>query len=160
MILSLIFYGTLASLALWATWKDEDLRWIGGWLVAGFCLSNVLFFTVPIVTWPGPYTMIEMLVALTAYCAWATLGYRLLILLVTFNLISLGVTINFATAGFNPSRYEIMVFVIGTNICFTVECFITLSVGIAHGYRTGRFRRWLPFRWSTSKPNVTREGKG
>lgn len=157
--LSFSFYGALTALAVWATWKDEDLRWIGWMLAAGFCLSNILFFSVPIIAWPGPYTMIEVLIALTAYCAWGATGYRLLIVLVAFNLASLGITVNFAAAGFEPTGQDITVFVVGTNLCFTVECLLALSVGIAHGYRTGRFRRWfLPGR-RAAQPNAAREGK-
>ncbi len=160
MILALAFYGALTALAVWATWKDEDLRWIGWMLAAGFFVSNILFFTAPVMAWPGPYTTIETLVALATYCAWRLLGYRLLIVLVAFNLTSLGITVNFAAAGLDPSRYEIMVFVVGTNICFTVECLLTLGVGIAHGYRTGRFHRGLSLRWRASQSNAAREGEG
>jgi hypothetical protein len=157
MMLALVFYGALAALAVWATWKDEDLRWIGWMLAAGYVVTNILYFTVPITAHSGPYTLIEVLVALAAYCAWGATGYRLLIALVAVNLASIGITVNFAAAGADPSRYQIFVFVVGTNICFAVECFLTLGVGIAHGYRTGRFR--LRFRRRPPQPNAAREGE-
>lgn len=150
------FYATLAALAAWATWKDEDLRWVGVWLTLGFGLSSALYYlAAPVTAWPGPYTLIEVFVALAAYCAWGALGYRLLIVLVAFNLASIGVNINFASAGESPSQYQIYVFVVGTNICFAAECLLTLSVGIAHGLSTGRFR--FPFRRVDPQPNVARE---
>lgn len=156
MILALVFYGALAALAVWATWKDEDLRWIGWMLAAGFCLTNILHFTAPIAAQPGPFTVIEMLVALAAYCAWGALGYRPLIALVAVNLASICLNIAFAAAG-EPSVYQTYVFVVGTNICFAVECFLALGVGIAHGYYTGRFR--FRFRRRPAQPNVAREGE-
>lgn len=159
MIVALVFYGTLAVLALWATWRDEDLRWIGWMLAVGYGLSNILFFMVPVAAWPGPYTMIEILVALFAYCAWGATGYRALIVLVVFNLVSVGINVNFAAAGFEPSQYETMVFVVGTNICFAAECLLTLGVGIAHGYRTGRFHRRFHLRRHAPQPNAAREGE-
>lgn len=159
MILALVFYGTLAVLAVWATWTDEDLRWTGLWLAAGFVLSNILYFAAPVTARPGPYTLIEILIAIAAYCAWGVTGYKLLIVLVAFNLISIGINVGFAATGEEPTRYQIYVFVVGTNICFVIECLLALSVGIAHGYRTGRFHRRLPLRWRAPQQNVAREGE-
>lgn len=159
MSLAFVLYGALAALAVWATWKDEDLRWIGWMLAASFCVSNALYFTQPLTAWPGPYTLAEMLIALAAYCAWAVTRYRLLVALVVLNLASIGINLNFAASGLAPSRHEIFVFVVGTNICFAVECLLTLGVGIAHGYRTGRFNRRFPFRRRAPQPNAAREGE-
>src|SRR5687768_3754140 len=103
----IVFYGALAALAVWATWKDEDLRWIGWMLAGGFVLSNILYFTAPVTARPGPYTLIEILVALAAYCAWGATGYRVLVALVAVNLASVGLNVAFAAVGGEPSRYQI-----------------------------------------------------
>jgi hypothetical protein len=158
-VVALIFYGTLAVLALWATWHNEDLRWIGWMLVTGFCLSNILFFTAPITVRPGPYILIEILVALAAYCAWGATEYRALIVLVAFNLASIGVNLTFAAGGPNPSPHNIFVFVAATNFCFATECLLALGVGIAHGYRVGRFHRRFHLRRHAPQPNAAREGE-
>lgn len=156
----LAFFGALASLAVWATWADEDLRWVGLMLAIGFGLSNAMFFAgVPVQVWPGPYTMIEVLVALTAYVAWGSTGYRALIVLVGFNLASVGANLVFAAQGFYPSRWEMLVFVVATNVCFMAECLLALGVGIAHGYRVGRFNWRFPFPGRTLQPDVAREGE-
>lgn len=159
MTLTLVFYGVLAALALWATRQDEDLCWIGRWLAAGYVLSNILYFAAPVTARPGPYTLIEIMVAVATYCAWEVTGYRLLIVLVAFNLASIGVNISFAAVGEEPSKYQVYLFVAGTNLCFAAECLLALSVGIAHGYSTGRFRRRLPLRWRTPQQNAAREGE-
>lgn len=152
-----LFFLTLAALAVWATWWDEDLRWVGGWLALGNIMSHGLYFAAPVTAWPGPYTLIEMLVALAAYCAWGATGYRALTVLVAFNLASIGVNLNFALAGEAPSAREVYIFVLLTNICFTVECLLALGVGIAHGFSRGRFR--LPRRRRNPQPNAARKGE-
>lgn len=155
--LPLLFYGSLALFAMWATWRDFHLRWVGAWLVAGFVLSNALFFTVPIEHRVGPYSFIEVMVAVTTMSAWTEHRYRALIALVAFNLASIGANIAFAVY-FPPSRQQIFLWEVTTNICFAAECLIAAGVGIAHGYRTGRFSRRLFPRRRDAQPDAVREG--
>jgi NADH:ubiquinone oxidoreductase subunit K len=152
----LVFFGLLAGLAVFATWRDSDLRPIGLALAAGFAVSNALHFLAPVVARPGPYTMIEMTIALFAYCAWGVHGGRKLIALVCVNLISVAFNINFALEGFEPSSSAAYIFVLGTNLCFVVECLLALSVGIAHG--ACRFRWRLPVRRPSAQRHAAREG--
>lgn len=155
-----LFYGLLAALAMWATWHDEDLRWIGLWLVFGWLLSNLLFFSVPVIHRPGPYTFIEMMVALSAYCAWGVHAGRryskALVAIVVTNLVSIGFNIGFASS-FPPVYRQIHLFEIGTNICFGIECVLAFGSGIADGYRIGRFYRWPHFRSSIAQRNARKE---
>lgn len=157
-VLPLAFYGSLALLALWATWRDFDLRWIGAWLVAGYVLSNALFFTVAVAHRVGPYSFIEVMVAVTAMSAWTEHRYRALIGIVVFNLASIGANIAFAVH-FPPSQRQIFLWEVTTNICFAAECLIATGVGIAHGYRTGRFSRRLRDSGIDAQPDAAREGK-
>jgi NADH:ubiquinone oxidoreductase subunit K len=151
-----VFFGALAGLVAFATWRDGDLRPIGLTLAVGFVISNALYFFAPLAMWPGPYTMIEMTIALFAYCAWGIIRDRKLIALVCVNLISVAFNINFALEGFEPSRDAGFIFVFGTNVCFVVECLLASSVGIAHG--ACRFRWRIPFRRRAAQRHAAREG--
>lgn len=138
----LIFYGSLAALALWATWRDRELVWIGFWLVGGFLISNVLFFLATLEWRPGPYSVIEVMVFFAAMMAWAEerrLRWPLLILC-GVNVLSIAATVAFA-ATIAPNRSQIFLWELTTNICFAVECLLATWVGVADGYRTGRFAR-------------------
>lgn len=158
MLLPLLLYGALAALALWATWRDIDLRWVGLWLAGGFISSNVLFFSVPIFARVGPYTFIEVLVAVAAMGAWLEHRYRALAVLVAVNLVSIGFNVVFALND-PPSRWQIYLWEVSTNLCFATECLLAIGVGIAHGYRTGRFSRRLHLRRHDAQPDIVREGE-
>lgn len=152
MVAYLVLYGSMAALAIWATYWDEDLRWVGFWLGTGCIVSNIFYFSAPLTARPGPYTLIEIMVALAAYCAWASREYRALIAVVAINLLSIMFNIWFAAIGAHPNKYQGEVFVVGTNLCFAAECFLTLGIGVAHGYRIGRFRRRLRLGRFTFEP--------
>ena len=157
MVLVMLFYGCLAALALWATWRDFDLRWVGIWLVAGYIITNIMFFTVKVETMVGPYTFIEVMVAIAAMSAWIEHRYNALVLLVAINLVSIGANVAFA-ANFPPDERQIFLWELTTNICFAAECLIAAGVGVHHGYCTGRFTRRLRPGSGDAQPDAAREG--
>lgn len=154
----LIFYGILAACAMWATWRDDDLRWIGLWLAAGWALSNIVFATLPPVARPGPFSFVEMMVALAAYLAFAEHKYRALIGIVALNVASISANIAFAAIN-DPVWRQIHLYEVTVNLCFAAQCLVTFGVGVAHGRRTGRFHRWPLVRRGVAQPDAAREAE-
>lgn len=138
----LIFYGCLAALAFWATWRDRDLIWLGFWLVFGYLISNALFFLAPLDWRPGVYSVIEVMVFFAASMAWyVEKRHRWQLLILCWaNILSIAATVAFA-ATITPNPRQIFLWELTTNICFAVECLLATWVGVADGYRTGRFVR-------------------
>lgn len=135
-------YASLAVLALWATCRDYYLRWLGLWLVGGWLLSNALFFGhVPPSDRVGPYTAIEIMVAVAATWAMPERSYWLIAIL-CFNLVSIAANIALAI-NFPPEWRQIYWWDVTTNMCFVGECLFAFGIGVAHGFRTGLFRRWF-----------------
>lgn len=155
-MIAILFYGALAGVALWATCRDLDLGWVGVWLFLGFIGSNVMFATMPVRDLPGPYTFIEVMVAVAAVAAWTCLRYRALIAVVAVDLISIGFNVVYALNR-PPTPYQDWFWVVATNACFATECLIVAGLGIAHGYRTGRFTRRLRRRRHVASSGVARE---
>lgn len=156
MSLLFLLYGILAALAFWATCRDEYLRWIGLWLVAGWGFSNMLDFSrYPVPGRVGPYTAIEIMVAVAA--SWALIARsRWLIGILVFNLISIAANIGLAL-NYPPTDYQIYLWKSATNLCFAAECLFAVGIGVGHGFRTGRFRRWFFLR---REPAETSAAKG
>ena len=137
-----VFYGSLAFIALYATWRDRDLVWLGWALVGGWAVSNALFFLTPLSWRPGPYSVIELLVLYAAALAWMVdkrARWQLLIL-AGVNVLSITANVAFS-ATYSPNARQIYVWELATNLCFAAECLIATWVGIADGYRSGRFGR-------------------
>lgn len=154
----LLLYGSLAVLAVWATWRDYDLMTVALCLLFGFVVSNYLFFTAPPTDRPGPFSLIEMLVAVAAFLAWREHRYRALLVLVGFNIVSIIANIAYAWQGPNPEWRQTHLFEVVTNLCFAAECLLVTWAGVQHGYRTGRFRRRLDLRRGTVPADAAREG--
>lgn len=156
-ILQLAFYGALAGSALWATWTPRDLFWIGFWLMGGYLVSNAMWLAGAAPgSRPGPYTLIEMMVALASYCAWEEYRERAFIAILVANLTS--ICCNIALAINNPATArQIYLHEVTTNICFAVECLIAIVMGVRHGYRSGRFFWWPHFRRRSTEPRATRK---
>lgn len=155
-MLLFMLYGSLAALALWATWRDHDLYWIGVWLAVGWAVSNMLFATLPPQARPGPYTVIEVLVALSAYFAWAEHRHRALVVLVGVNVLSIMANVAFAST-ISPVPRQIWLYEVTTNMCFAAECLLAAGVGIAHGRRAGRFDSWVGAGRRALEPHVARQ---
>lgn len=170
----LIFFGTLALLAVWATRGDEDLRWIGVCLFIGYALSNALHATMPVSAMPGPYSLIEILVLLATSIAWDAhrncwplfriRGVEIMRcwpLLVLGGVNILSICINIAFASLSPATLrQIFVFELTTNICFMVECLLATGAGVANGLRIGRFRRLSGLWIRIVAPNAGRTKNG
>lgn len=156
----LIFFGTLALLAAWATKGEEDLQWVGVALLAGYALSNLLHATMRVTNMPGPYSLIEFLVLFLTSIAWDS--HRRcwpLLVLAGVNIVSICTNIAFASI-FPPSPRQIYHFELTTNLCFVAECLLATGVGVYNGRRHGRFS-WLSGVWGRSvATNVARTKNG
>lgn len=153
---ALAFYGSLAGLALWATWHDFDLLAVGVALAFCFVISNIIGLTVAVANQPGPYSAIQILIAAMAVQAWGEHRSRKLIALVCVSLASVGANIAFVL-NFPPDQRQIFLWELTTNMCFAGECLLASWMGIAHGYRVGRFSaRVLPDR-GVAQPDAARE---
>lgn len=149
-------YGVLACVAMWATWRNFELFWVGFWLVFGWAASNLLFAYAPVEARPGPYTVIEMMVALAAFCAFAEHRYKALIGVVMFNVASIAINVAFATLS-DPDQRQIYLYEVTTNLCWAGQCLLAAGVGVAHGRRTGRFPHWPLVRRDAAQPDAARE---
>lgn len=153
MILSLSFYGSLAIVALWASWRDDDLRWVGLAICFSFIASNLTWFFMATVTRPGVYTMCEIFISLTTYMAWHELRYKILIAIVMVSALSICANVALSLQ-LQPVWTQIHTHEMITNVCFVLECLLTFGAGVMHGVRTGRFNLRLGLR------NRTRQHHG
>lgn len=129
--------------AIWSTWADEDLRWIGVWLAISFAASNWMHAKMHVTVLPGPYSMIEVMILLAAGVAWDShRRYWGLLVLGSINILSICICIAFA-AQMPINHRHVFVFEVTTNLCFAAECLLAIGAGIANEYRTGRFNRLL-----------------
>ena len=136
-------YGALALIALWATWRDTDLVWIGVFLIGGWAVSNLADWYLPIERQPGPYAVIELLIVYVtslAYMAELRRGRRRwpLLLLGGAAIVSVIATAAFTTQ-YPPSGRQVYLWKLTTNLCFAAECLFATTTGVIDGYRTGRF---------------------
>ena len=164
MIGLLVFYGSLTALAVWATWRDENLRWIGVALLTSWAASNFTWFLLSVVSRPAIYTMTEMFVMVSAYMAWemrrpGPKSDQLLLALIAVSTLSTMANVALARVG-KPTFAQIHLHELATNICFALECLIVAGVGVADGYRTGRFARWGSARRSAAQPDAASRGGG
>lgn len=148
----LFLYGSLAVLALWASWHEMDLRWIGLALVFSFIVSNLTWLFGTIDNRAGAYTMCEILVALAAYMAWEDQRSRALPLLGMICAVSISANIALSLHQ-HPIWAQIHTHEVITNLCFALECLTTAGMGIAHGIGTGRFHLWSAHRDAMGQPN-------
>jgi hypothetical protein len=149
-----LIYGALAVLALWSSGHDRDLRAIGICLVLGWAFSNILDWSFPATDKPGPYTFIELIVALFAYLAWEVRQQRSILLILCVNIVSICSNIALALNNLPDARH-IYVHALTTNLCFAAECGLVMWIGVADGYRIGRFH-WRPFnRRASAQPGVS-----
>lgn len=130
-----LFYGSLALVALWFTWRDPDLRVIGWSLIVSWTVSNAIKLgDMPEDAIPGIYTMLEIIIALMAFVAWHGRHFMGPLCIVIFCIIS--VTSNVVYASILDKTYPaIHLHEIVTNILFALECLAaTLSGAAQRGY--------------------------
>lgn len=136
-----LIYGSLAALALWATWHEDDLRWVGIALMLSFTVSNVVWYVGTPADRPGIYTMLEIFVAVMAFTAWGMTRHSALIGLVILNALSIVANIAFAMK-LHPIREQINTYEQITNAIYVLECLVATGVGLRHGTGIGRFNHW------------------
>lgn len=159
MIVALVFYGLLAGVAFWATFRNSDLMWIGIWLTSGYVISNIFHALLPVSDLPGPYSLIEFMVLFATSIAWdAHRRYWPLLVLGGVNILSICINIAFASF-FPPSGRQVYLFEVTTNLCFAVECLLATGVGLFDGIRSGRFHR-LPRLWRRVVASYADRGNG
>lgn len=153
---ALAFYGGLAGMAVWATWHDFDLKPVGIALAFCYIVTNLIGLTVPVPSQPGPYSAIQILIAAMAVHAWGEHRSRRLIALVCVSLASVGANIAFVL-NFPPDQRQIFLWELTTNMCFAGECLLASWLGIAHGYRIGRFAHRVRLDRGLAQPDAARE---
>lgn len=142
--MSLIFaaYGLLAGLALWATCRDEYMRWLGLWLMGEWLLSNILVFGgVPAQDRIGPYSMLQIMIAIAA--AWGLRDrsrWLIGVLLVCVVYFSANIALALEK---HPDPRQIYLWIVTTNLAFAVQCLLAFGIGVAQRARTGHFGSWL-----------------
>lgn len=151
--LFLIVFGSLAAFALWACWHDEDIRLVGIALTISFLTSNILWFSGATGARAGVYTMLEVIVAVSAYTAWTVAGDKRLTLVVVFATLSVCGNVAFAALHV-PTPHQKFVHEIVSNLCFAAECLATAWVGIRHGVGVGRFNRGIVSNGSAAAEHV------
>lgn len=158
MIIALIFYGVLVALAMWATAREENLRWIAAAIAASYAVSNMLWFLGTVPQRPGIYSMLEMFIIISAWLAYEIRRERALIFLVTVSALSICANIGLAAIE-HPNNGQVRMHEILTNICFMIECLIVISLGVRDGVRTGRFGRLSRWRRGHPAPDVARRAE-
>lgn len=155
MSLLFLLYGIFGASAFWATCRDDYLRWIGLWLIVGWAASNILDFNhYPVADRVGPYTAIEIMVAVAT--SWALVERsRWLIAILIFNLISIAANIGLAL-NYPATDRQVYLWKATTNLCFAAECLFAFGIGVAHGLRTGRIRRWFFLRRSPAETGTAK----
>lgn len=162
-IILTVFYASLAALAAWTTWRDEDLRWLGGALILSFVVSNFVFWLeqfdlIDRSVRPGIYSILEVLVATAAYCSWCPAPVRrCLIGVVVAAVVSICANVGYASI-LEPTWRQISTWEWITNLCFAAECLLATVVGIHHGLRAGRFHIRALDRWLPAASHAHREG--
>lgn len=152
------FYGALTAMALWATLKDFDLLLVGITLAFCFLVTNGLGLAAPIEDQPGPYSAIQILISAAALHAWGVHRSRQFIALVTISIASVCANIAFLL-NFPPDQRQIFLWEVTTNMIFAGECLLATWVGIAHGYRTGRFGSSPRGDRGMAQPNAARKAR-
>ena len=157
MLLVIAFYGTLVALSLWATWHDLHLRTVGAMLTISFCASNAAWFTGDAGTRAGIYTMLEILVSVSAFLAFSFSEYKgerwFMRGIVAVSVLSICVNIAFASI-LTPINHQIYLYDIATNICFAAECLLATTAGLFNGVGVGRFDHWPWYRRVVAQPDV------
>jgi len=157
MIFWLVLYGTLAGFALWATWHDRHLRTVGAMLVIDYIISNMAWFSSNAHDRAGIYTMLEIMIVVTAYIAHSFCSsvrtHWLLRGVVAVSVVSICINIAFSSI-MVPIPYQTYIYDIATNMCFAAECLLMITGGVLDGVGAGRFDHWSWHRRDHSRSHV------
>lgn len=154
---ALACYGALIAVTLWASARNEDLRWVGASLGASYGVSNIIWFVGEVTQRPGIYSMLELFIIIATYLAWEVRRERMLIALVFISALSICANIALAAIE-HPNPGQVRMHEILTNLCFTIECLLLFAVGVRDGIRTGRFDRWPRLRHARVAHDVAERG--
>lgn len=166
-----VLFGSLALVTLWACARDRGLIWVALWLLVNCGVSNIIQFGFVIpasdplamvaALKPGPFTFLESMTAIAAFCAWADHRHfspwvaRLLFSICLCN--ALSIMLNIALAFFpHPLPAQVFLYELATNLLYVAECLLALSAGIADGVRSGRFSVRPRGRRQPLKPHAAR----
>ncbi len=122
-------YGALAALAGLVVWRDAELRMVGVMLAVSWLGSNLAGVYLAPSERPAVYTVLEIVVSLMAYFAWVGGKSRALIGLLAVSAVSIAANIALA-AIFEPTREQVRLWQIATNICFGLECLLAVVAGV------------------------------
>lgn len=135
-----LFYASAVGAALWLSWPDEDLRFVGLALLFSFIISNLLWWLAPAASRPGVYSMLELLIVLSAALAYGQRREWGLAGVVVAAIGSIAANIGFASLS-KPSIEHIRTYETVTNVAFLIECSLCAWVGGLNSVRIGRFSR-------------------
>jgi hypothetical protein len=125
-------YGALALGALACCWRDPDMRVVGGALTMSWAGSNLIWFNAPATMRPGVYTMLEIMIVVVAYIAFAVHRRRALVVVVASAILSICANVVLATI-VDPTTAQKNLHEWVTNICFAIECIFAAVAGRAVG---------------------------
>ncbi len=130
----LAFFSALICIALWATWRDADLRAVGCALVISWLLSIGLWLTNNLEDRAAVYTMGEVITITAAGLALRD-KYRLwLVALACINVASICFNVALAIKGTGRPEY-VNLHGDATNIIFGLECLAAFLAGVGErGY--------------------------
>jgi hypothetical protein len=141
--------------ATYAARRDDDLRMVGGMLILNLLLSNlVVAMTRDPQARAGVFTMVEILVAVAAYLAYAMgAPHRALIAVVSLCLISISSTVAYALIH-APSRETINLWHLVTNGCFVLNCLLVGVTGRRDAVGSDNFWSWARRDRRPAQPNA------
>jgi hypothetical protein len=123
------FYAGLSLVACAAAWRDPDVRPIGVALVASVAASNAAHWWLGPLERPPAYTVAEVMVLSMAFIAHVCAPSRMLVALVAVSIVSIGLNIHMTLTGV-PTLAQVRAWEVCSNICFSVECGIVLTMGL------------------------------
>lgn len=136
-------FAALAIGALLSTRHDDDLRFVGIMLIVNLAISNIVIYaTHDPQARAGVFTLAEIMVAVTAYVAFAVgPDRRLLIAVVAVCVLSGCATVAYAMLA-SPSRGQVNFWHLITNGCFATNCLLTAATGRLDAVGVDRFWPW------------------
>jgi len=118
-----------AIAAMWAVWRDENVRPTGFALFASLVGSNAAHVFLSPMERPAAYTVFEVMIAATAMLARVCGGSVLLIPLVIVSFMS--VTSNLVySLHLAPTVWQTQAWEIWTNVCYVLECILIFWTGM------------------------------
>lgn len=129
-----IFYATLALFALLGTWGKEGRGQVGRWLLVSYIVSNLIYWTLPVESWPTLFPFLDVLVALSCMSAWKETGSRVPLIIVGLSTMAAAVNFAFAFSILGAgSTGQGHIYVIILNLIFALQCITAGTWGLVDG---------------------------